>query len=56
MSFVAIDLGASSSRYAVESGQISVMPNNMVFLNEGTTSLINPDAADIESCLEVRIE
>lgn len=56
MSFVAIDLGASSSRYTVESGQISVMPNNMVFLEDSATSLITPDAADIESCLEVRIE
>ena len=55
MSFVAIDLGASGSRYVSESGQISVMPNNMVFLPNEQPSLINTDAADIESCLEVKI-
>lgn len=54
MSFVAIDLGASGTRYTTESGQISVVPNNMVFLGEGT-SLINPDTDDIESSLEVQI-
>lgn len=56
MSFVCIDLGASGSRYVSESGQISVLPNNMVFLNDDKPSLINPDNNDIESCLEVKIE
>ena len=55
MSFVAIDLGASGSRYVSESGQISVLPNNTVFLQSNEQSLINPDANDIESCLEVQI-
>lgn len=55
MSFVAIDLGASGSRYVSESGQISVLPNNTVFLENGVQSLINPDANDIESSLEVQI-
>lgn len=56
MSFVCIDLGASGSRYMGESAQISVLPNNMVELDAKETSLINPDANDIESCLEVKIE
>ena len=55
MNFVAVDLGASDSRYTTESGQIMVMPNNMVFLPEGELSLLTPDASDIESCLEVQI-
>lgn len=55
MSFVAIDLGASSSRYVSESGQISVIPNNMVFLPDSQQSLILPYADDVESCLEVQI-
>ena len=55
MNFVAVDLGASDSRYTTENGQIMVMPNNMVFLPQGETSLLTPDAPDIESCLEVQI-
>lgn len=55
MSFVAIDLGASSSRYVSDSGQISILPNNMVWLENGQDPLINPDAEDIESSLYVTI-
>ena len=55
MSFVAVDLGASSSRYCTELGQISILPNNVVFLDEGTTSTIIPDSSEIERCLEVQI-
>ena len=55
MSFVAIDLGASSSREVSDIGQIGIVPNNIVTLPEGQTSKINPDATDIESSLEVHI-
>lgn len=55
MSFSAIDLGASSSRYVSDSGRISVLPNNMVILPNMEQSLITPDSDDIESCLEVQI-
>lgn len=55
MSFVAIDLGASSSRYCSDNGVISVMPNNMVFLDDMNVSNIRVDQADIESNLEVQI-
>jgi hypothetical protein len=55
MSFVAIDLGASGTRYVSDNGQIQVMPNNVVFMEDGKTSLITPDQPDIESSLEVRV-
>lgn len=55
MSFVAVDLGASGTRYVSDAGQISILPNNVAFLPDGVQSLITPDAADIESCLEVQI-
>ena len=55
MSFVAVDLGASSSRYVSDSGQIAILPNNMVFMDAGVDSRINPDAEDIESCLDITI-
>lgn len=55
MSFVAVDLGASSSRYVSDSGQISILPNNMVWLEDGQDPMINPDAEDIESCLDIII-
>ena len=55
MSFVAVDLGASSSRYVSDSGQIAILPNNMVFLGANEDSRINPDAEDIESCLDITI-
>ena len=55
MSFVAVDLGASSSRYCSDSGSISVMPNNMVILPTMSVSNIKTDRTDIESNLEVQI-
>ena len=55
MSFVAIDLGASSSRYCSDNGIISVLPNNMVILPNMTESSIKVDQPDIESNLEVQI-
>ena len=55
MSFVAVDLGASSSRYVSDSGQISILPNNMVWLENGQDPRINPDAEDVESSLDISI-
>ena len=55
MSFVAVDLGASSSRYVSDSGQIAILPNNMVFLGANEVSRISPDAEDIESCVDITI-
>lgn len=56
MSFVAIDLGASSSRHVSDSGNIMVTPNYMAELPVGTASKIQPDTADLSSSLEVQIE
>lgn len=56
MSFVAVDLGASSSRHVSDSGNIMVTPNYMAELPVGTTSKIQPDTADLSSSLEVQIE
>lgn len=55
MSFVAADLGASSTRYTSDSGKIDVLPNNMKTLPDMNVSLIIPDSGDIESCLEAQI-
>lgn len=55
MSFVAVDLGASSSRHVSDSGQITVTPNYMAFLPDENPSRIQPDASDVASCLEVNI-
>lgn len=55
MGFVAMDLGASSSRYCSDQGIISVLPNNMVILPTMDVSTIQTDTSDIESNLEVQI-
>ena len=55
MSFVCVDLGASSTRYVSNSGAINVIPNNMQFLPDMIPSRIIPDTPDLESCLEVQI-
>lgn len=53
--FVAIDLGASGTRYTSDSGKIALMPNNMVFLD--TTKPVDMEPYDnaIENALEVVI-
>ena len=56
MSFVAMDIGASGNRYVSDSGQISVLPNNMVINDNMTPSRVIPDGNDIESCLEFTIK
>lgn len=55
MSFVAVDLGASSSRHTSDVGQIIVTPNNMVYMADGAVCKIEPDANDLTSSLEVNI-
>lgn len=55
MSFVAIDLGASSTRFVSDSGNVAVLPNNSIQIPMDTVSDLTPDAPDIESCLEVQI-
>lgn len=55
MNFVAVDLGASSTRFTSDSGKISVLPNNMVFLTPETTVDLQPYDGQIENALEVII-
>ena len=55
MNFVAVDLGASSTRYTSDSGKISVLPNNMVILEPDARVDIQPYNDQIESALEVII-
>lgn len=55
MSFVAVDIGASSTRYVNERGQINVAPNNMVLFDTDELSRVNPDTSELEDCLEVYI-
>jgi hypothetical protein len=56
MNFVALDLGASSSRYVGNDGKIYVLPNNMVFLEEDTQVDLNPYDSTIEESLDVSIK
>lgn len=55
MNFTAVDLGASSTRYTSDCGKISVIPNNMVFLDPDKKVDIEPYDDSIESALEVKI-
>lgn len=55
MNFVAVDLGASSTRYTSDSGKVSIIPNNMVFLEPDEKVDLKPYDDNIESALEVKI-
>ena len=55
MSFVAVDLGASSTRYVSDPGKISVIPNNMVLLDINTNVDLDPYDDKVENALEVTI-
>ena len=55
MNFTAVDLGASSTRYTSDCGKISIIPNNMVFLDPDKKVDIEPYDDSIESALEVKI-
>lgn len=56
MSFVAIDIGASNTRFVADNGQINTLPNDMLFLNDGEVSDIVPDKVQIEDSLEFTIK
>lgn len=57
MSFVGIDIGASSTRFVGENGVIGVIPNNMIFLDDGEFVDIDVDLkTTIEDALELRIK
>ncbi len=55
MNFVAVDLGASGTRYTSDSGKVSMLPNNMVFLEPDKKTDLEPQDTNIESALEVKI-
>lgn len=55
MSFVAVDLGASNTRFVSDSGKISVMQNNMVIMPVNTVVDLQPYDDKIDSALEVEI-
>lgn len=54
--FAAIDLGASGSRVCTDNGIISVLPNNVTYLPNGTVSELSSDVNEIEFNLEVQID
>ncbi len=56
MDFVCTDLGASSTRYVSNDGEIAILPNNMVFVNNGALVDQRPYSDDIEDALDVTIE
>lgn len=56
MNFVAIDLGASSTRYVSNTGKIDVLPNNMVYVKEETMVDQEPYSGEVEAALDVTIE
>lgn len=56
MSFVAADLGASSTRYVSNTGKVHVLPNNMVFIDKDANVDQEPYSNDVESALDVTIE
>jgi len=56
MKFCAVDLGASSTRFTSNSGKVSVIPNNMVFLEKDAFVDIKPHEDTLVNSLEVVIE
>lgn len=56
MSFVAVDVGASCTRYVSEKGKIGILPNNVVFLGLEDTIDLQPYSEQIEDSLEVIVE
>lgn len=55
MNFVAVDVGASNTRYTSDTGKINIIPNNMVIMEPGKYVDIEPYDGDIENALEVEI-
>ena len=56
MGFVAVDLGASSTRYVSDNGKIAIMPNNMVMLPVDALVDVMPDDGSVDNSLEVVIK
>ncbi len=56
MDFVALDLGASGTRYASNQGKINTLPNNMVFIEPDTRVDLEPYSDEIEGALDITIE
>lgn len=54
--FVCVDAGASNTRYTSNSGKISTLPNNMVFISEDTVVDLEPYSNEFEDGLDVTIE
>lgn len=52
---VAVDMGASSSRFCSDTGKVRVIPNNMVFLPSLEVTTLQAEPGDIENNLEVQI-
>lgn len=52
---VAVDMGASSSRFCSDTGKVRVIPNNMVFLPSLEETTLQAEPGDIENNLEVQI-
>jgi hypothetical protein len=59
MSFVALDIGASNTRFTSDNGRIDVLPNNMVMLGKETKvdlEVTDDSIENIKNALEVQIE
>jgi hypothetical protein len=56
MEFVALDLGASSTRYISNNGKVGILPNNMQFIQLNTRVDLEPYNDEIEGALDVTIE
>lgn len=56
MSFVAIDVGASSTRFCSDNGNIMILPNNMAMIEEDTRVDLEPYGDTVELALDVKIK
>ena len=55
MNVVCLDEGASSSRYAVNSGAVKVYPNNARLIEEDTVVSLVPNSDDVLDNLDITI-
>lgn len=55
MKFLAIDMGASGTRFCCDDQQIRQIPNNMVFIEEGEKVLLKKNSDELLSNLDVNI-
>lgn len=54
-SFTVLDIGASSTRYASENGQIEILPNNMVIVDQGARVDLETHSDKITDALDLTI-